>query len=418
MRVIPLVVAMVMLPAAARAQAADAAQAPAPAAPGPTPAPAPAAETASPPEGSVQGASRARVTLAGYVEAFYQWNFNNPSNGITNLRGFDTRHNAFTLSNAVLDATGVLGPVALRLALQVGHTPETYYLAEPDRGASAGSGVSNRDVWKYLQQANVGWRASVGRGLLLEAGLFTSPIGPEGFAVKDQWNWSRSNLFFGLPFYHAGLRVSYPFSEALTVTLAGYNGWNCVVDNNDEKSVSLGLDYVTDRWTFHALYFGGVERAADAPERQGTLPWRHLLDVYVQVNPRPWLSLLAHGNAGVEPNAFGASWWAAGALYARVRARRWLFVTARGDVFYERSSTSGMNTAASIFWPGGWVSSGTATLDARPHDNVSLRLEYRHDEAGGDTWFRGTVSTPPGATAPAPNSPRQDTVTLGMTAWF
>ena len=37
----------------------------------------------------------ATLVLSGYVESFYQWNFNEPSNFITNFRGFDSRHNIF-----------------------------------------------------------------------------------------------------------------------------------------------------------------------------------------------------------------------------------------------------------------------------------------------------------------------------------
>ena len=388
------------------------------ASPDAAPPPAPAA-IASASEGTSRTGTRATVTLAGYVEALYQWNFHNPSNGITNFRGFDTRHNTFTLSNVVLDATGVLGPVSVRLALQVGATPETYYLAEPDRGSAGGAGASNLDVWKFIQQAVVAWRAPLGRGLLLEAGVFLSPIGPEGMAVKDQWNWSRSNLFFGLPFYHTGMRASYGLTDTLTLSVAGYNGWNSVVDNNDEKSVSAALDYVvTDRVTFHALYFGGVERSPGSAERQGSTPWRHVLDSYLALYPRPWLSLMAHGNVGVEPNAFGTSWWAAGALYARVRLRPWLYLAARGDFFHETAARNASGTASSISWPGRWVSSGTATLDARPHDNVSIRLEYRHDAAEGAMYFRGAVTSDAMTSAFVPNARSQDTLTLGVTTWF
>ncbi len=385
-------------------------------APAPAAAPAPVTSAA---EGVSRTGTRAGVTLAGYVEALYQWNFNNPSNGITNYRGFDTRHNTFTLSNVVLDATGTLGPVSVRLALQVGSTPETYYLAEPDRGSASGAGASNLDVWKFIQQAVVAWRTPLGRGLLLEGGLFLSPIGPEGMAVKDQWNWSRSNLFFGLPFYHTGFRASYPLSDRLTLSVAGYNGWNSVVDNNPAKSVSAALDYVvTDRVTLHALYFGGVERADGAPEAAGTTPWRHVFDAYAAVYPRPWLGLMVHANAGVEPNAFGTSWWAAGALYARFRLRPWLYFAARGDFFHETAARNAAGTAGSIFWPTSWVSSATATLDARPHDNVSVRLEYRHDAAAGPTYFRGAVATDMTTGAFVPNAASQDTLTLGLTTWF
>jgi hypothetical protein len=49
---------------------------------------------------------------------------------------------------------------------------------------------------------------------------------------------------------------------------------------------------------------------------------------------------------------------------------------------------------------------------------VSIRLEYRHDQAGADLYFGGAVSGD-GSTMPyAPNRAGQDTVTLGATSWF
>ena len=149
------------------------------------------------------------MTLSGYLEGFYSWNTNDPANGITAYRGFDNRHNSFTISNAVVDALWTQGDVTGHVALQVGQTPQTYYLAEPSLPAIAGVGASNMDVWKYVQQANLGWRDAPGKKLNLEAGIFLSPIGPEGIAVKDNWNWSRSDLFYGLPFYHTGVRGTY-----------------------------------------------------------------------------------------------------------------------------------------------------------------------------------------------------------------
>lgn len=391
----------------------------APTAPDPAPASAPA-PLASLGDGASRSSTRATLTLAGYVEAFYQWNFNVPDNGITNYRGFDNRHNGFTLANVVLDATGTYRSVTARLALQVGHTPESYYLAEPSLPGAAGAGFTGPQVWKYLQQANVAWRAPVGQGLLLEAGVFLSPVGPEGMAVREQWNWSRSNLFFGLPFYHSGLRASYPLTPRLTASVAVFNGWNSVVDGNPEKSLMAAVDYVVpDRFTFHALYFSGVERAPGAPERAGgVLPWRHLFDAYTAVYPLRWLSFLVHANAGFEPTAQGISWWAASALYVRLQLQEWLYVAARGDIFYEHVAEQGASRASPIFWPSSWVSSGTVTIDARPQENVSLRLEYRHDHAAGPTYFGGAVPTDSATGAFVPNANAQDTLTLGMVAGF
>ncbi|MFO0589496.1 MAG: outer membrane beta-barrel protein [Polyangiaceae bacterium] len=354
-------------------------------------------------------------TLSGYVEGFYSWNFNAPSNGITNYRGFDDRHNAFTLSNVALDALWDRDDLLGRLTLQIGSTPSTYYLGEPPLPGTGAASASGPDTWKYLQQAYAGYRIPVGRGLSVTAGLFLSPIGPESIAVKDDWAFSRSNLFFGLPFYHTGVRVAYPLTDAWVVSLHGFNGWNSVVDNNDEKSVCAQIAYARPDVAFSFLYFGGVERPRDAPEGRA---WRHLFDAHVTWSATPRLSLQAHADAGFEKNRFGTSGWAAGAVAARVKLHKVLYLAARGDAFFEEVADNSLGRAAPLFWPAPWVSSGTATADLRPHDRVSFRLEYRHDHAGANMFFGGAVATDATTGQAAPNRTSQDTVTLGATSWF
>lgn len=354
-------------------------------------------------------------TFGGYVEALYQWNFNNPENGITHYRGFDNRHNTFTLSNIALDASWDYANIVGRLTLQVGATPSTYYLAEPSAAGAAGANASDQALWKYVQQAFAGYHFDWGGGLTLTAGVFLSPIGPESMAVRDNWNWSRSNLFFGLPFYHTGARATYALSDAWAFALAAYNGWNSVVDNNAGKSISGQLTYTRPDLIFSALYFGGSERPSGAPEGRA---WRHLLDSHVTWHATAWLSLLAHANAGVEPNRFGTSAWAAGALYGRFKVSERLLFALRADLFYEHVAEGSAGKATAIFWPAPWVSSGTATVDYRPHERVSFRLEYRHDLAGADMYFRGRVVGDGDLVPYVMDSESQDTITLGVNTWF
>src|SRR5262245_23609177 len=201
--------------------------------------PAPAAslsDAPAPPNGPT-------AKLDGYVEADYAYNFNRPSNGITNYRGFDNRHDTFTISNVALGATFDYESLTGRIALQVGQTPSTYYLGEPTSRGTAGAATVDASTWKYIQQAYVGWKAPVGRGLVLEAGIFLSPIGYETVPVKENWNWSRSNLFFGLPFYHTGVHAKYDLTDRLSTMFMVCNGWNSVVDNNYWKSI-------VDQWIF------------------------------------------------------------------------------------------------------------------------------------------------------------------------
>lgn len=376
-----------------------------------TPAPTSEEPTPTPPAPPPPNA----FTLGGYAEAFYQWNANDPSNGITNGRGFDNRHNTFTIANVALDASWDDESLIGRLTLQVGHTPSTYYASEPSAPGTSGANATGADLWKYLQQAYAGHRFGSRRQLTVTAGLFVSPIGPETIPVRENWNWSRSNLFFGLPYYHTGVRASYALTREWALTLAGYNGWNSVVDGNGEKSLSAQATYTRSDLAVSLLYFGGVERARGAPEGRA---WRHLLDGYATWHATPWLSLMAHANGGVEPNEFGTSAWAAGALYARARIAAPWFVALRADAFKERVAENDAGRASPIFWSAPWVASGTATLDYRPHERVSFRLEYRHDRAGGNLYF-GRNATGDGLTTPfAPNRASQDTLTVGAVTGF
>lgn len=366
-------------------------------------------------ETTMANGAKASLTIGGYVDAFYQWNFNTPSNGITNFRGFDNRHNSFTIANAVLDIAGKVGFVGAQLVLQVGHTPETYYLAEPFSPGAAGAAPTGANVWKYLQKAVATLRFPVGNGLFVEGGLLITPIGLEGFAWKDEWNLSRSNLFYGCPFYHTGIRIYYPVTKRLTVNLHVYNGWNSVVDNNSEKTLAAQVGYeIADKLSWSFTYMTGVERNRGAPEGRA---WRHLFDTYLDFYPSKYYAVGINGNAGFEPNNFGLSYWAAIALYARVTPISWLRLAARGDIFYEKTASNSAGTAGAIFWPVPWVAEFTLSADFRPFDNASIRIDFRHDEAQGPMYFRGTVANGLDG-QPIASARTQNTITVGLTTWF
>lgn len=336
------------------------------------------------------------ITFGAVVETYFGWNFNKPDNRVTAFRGFDARHDSFALSNAVLDAHWNAGAVSGRLALQTGDTPDIYY------GAEAASDV------RHILEATLAWKAPVGKGLILDGGIFLSPIGPETILIKDNWNWSRSTLFFGLPFYHAGMRAAYPVSERWNLTGAVYNGWNNVTDTNGNKSLSVQALYTKpDKVTASVLYFGGVERPRGAPEGQ---PWRNLFDSHITVSVSKTLSLQAHVDAGFEDTTFGRASWRGASIAARVKAQAWMYLAGRADILDETIPSSSAGTASALFFPTSRVHSFTATLDARPADRMSARLEFRHDGARDPIYFKGAPS--------APTAKTQSTLTFGLTAWF
>ncbi|HEY1811463.1 MAG TPA: outer membrane beta-barrel protein [Kofleriaceae bacterium] len=353
------------------------------------------------------------LKVTGYVEAFYQYNFNEPSNLITAYRDFDDRTSSFTIDNAVLDVTGAVGAVSTRIALQVGHTPATYYGGEPTYAAQAGIGATGPDLWRLIQQAIIGYKVG---DLQTEAGIFLSPVGLENVAIKDQWNWSRSTPFFALPYYHAGVRVTYPLSDEVTGVFYVTNGWNDIVNRNPYPCFAGVLTWAPTKTLATTLvYFGGVEDATNAPEGQ---PWRHLFDVTATWQATADVAFAAQADAGFEPNHFGTSRWFDGAAYVRIHPASRLYVAARLDAFHEYDSHDADGAASRLFFPADDVESGTLTADFRPTgDHVSVRLEYRLDHASTPMYFRGQVQTDPTGND-VPTALSQQTLTLGVVTWF
>ncbi len=236
-------------------------------------------------------------------------------------------------------------------------------------------------------------------------------------AVKDNWNWSRSNLFFGLPFYHAGIKATYELSKSWTAELMICNGWNNIVDNNRQKSVDLSATYkASDTLSLHFLYFGGVERSTGAPEGE---PWRHLFDAFA-TGMRPRRSL-----SSCTPT----------------RASR---TTTSGRATGRRSRvTSGSSSRASSFSRRGRTSSGSTWLRAprarqAPSSGRAIASRPRRSPSTSARWttspfdWKGATtaarprcisearSAGDGSTAfpYVPNARSQNTITLGATSWF
>ncbi len=62
--------------------------------------------------------------------------------------------------------------------------------------------------------------------------------------------------------------------------------------------------------------------------------------------------------------------------------------------------------------------SGTGTVEFLPHRHLSLRVEFRHDGATGGLFYRGSVPVNAMTREPILNAASQNTVSVGVTAWF
>lgn len=236
-------------------------------------------------------------------------------------------------------------------------------------------------------------------------------------ATHENWTWSHSILFFGLPFYHLGARIRWQPARGHTLRFGVYNGWNNALDNNAEKSLALEYKYQrASALSIGITYFTGVERPTEAREGRA---WRHLLDLYLVTNQLRRLGWLVNLNGGLEPNDLGLSGWVAANAVVRVEILPWLFTAARGTVFYEvRAERDGVR-ADSIAIPSGRLGTASLTIEARPHGQIAFKLEVRYDSSDGPVFFMNSVMGAGTALSPfLPNATDQTTLTLGATAWF
>jgi len=117
------------------------------------------------------------LLVGGFIETYGSWNTNNPANGITAWRFFDSRHATFTLSLASIHVE-VQDPVLRgKVALQTGQTALGYFLAEPDLPGTAGVPPTSAASMHVIREAWVGGHLDVAAGLDVDAGVFLTPAG-------------------------------------------------------------------------------------------------------------------------------------------------------------------------------------------------------------------------------------------------
>ena len=307
-----------------------------------------------------------RLQLGGSVDGAFAYNFNRPADHANFLPGLGTsakRDNEVTLNLAQLDVVLVPEPVGFKLSLGFGTAPEVVHAAEV-RGPA-----TSPDVWRNVLQASVQWQTRAGRGLLLEAGIYPSHIGFEGFAPKDNWNYTRSWLGELSPYYQAGLKAAYPFSDRWSAQLHLLNGWQVIGDNNRGKSVGGQLAYSADKFSASFNGIVGPELAGNDDDI------RMLGDVVATWKATPSLSLGVSVDAAREGRPAGddVGWWGTG-LYARFAPPNSRTALALRGEYYDDEDGAISGIAQTL-------KEVTATLEHRPIPRLILRLEGRYDRS-------------------------------------
>ena len=330
--------------------------------------------------------SKRQWQYGGFVDLAYPLNFNHPENRLFRSRGTAFRTDAVWLNMAgfyVRKRPSEDSRWGVEATVQAGKDAEFF-------GFSATA--PNIAGYKFLRQlgpTNVSYLAPVGKGLTLQAGIFSSFIGYDSLYAKDNFNYTRPWGADFTPYFMWGGNVSYPFTEKLTGTFFLVNGYWHLARANSAPSAGGQIAYkVTPRWTVKETTLFGPHQRNTAFEF-----WRFLTDTIVERKTEKFTFASEYIFSTEKVDAFGKpralmmSWQLPTRWYLNTR---WS-LSFRPEVFWDRD---GRWTLARQT-----VKAFTSTLEYRvPYRWTTsiFRLEHRWDDSRGPDggFFRGRELSP------------------------
>jgi len=331
-----------------------------------------------------------KVKLEGTLDAYYGYRFQGgPSDKVNEQRIFDISNNTFSLGYGKLALSMPAEPAGFRLDLGFGPGADLTS-TDTTTDAKTGNPVAS-EMLKHVQQAY--GTVKLFNTLSVDIGKFVTSAGAEVIEAKDNWLYSRSMLFGkAIPYAHAGLRLSMPIGDLLTIQGGILNGWDSVLTSKSWKTFNLSanLNLASTGTSVFFNFYGGPDLTPDV---------KLLFDVVVNQNIGDKVALNLNGDFGKE----GAASWYGVSLMGKVMVTDAIRLAARVEYFGDPQgvrSNGGLAAASYVTATigAGFIFSGLA--------NVELRPELRHDQALSTTpYVNGTSAS-------------QTTLQLAAVAWF
>ena len=328
------------------------------------------------------------LTFSGFIEAYYGFDFNQPSN---NTRpGFvyaHNRHNEVNVNLAYIKGNYSVERVRANIALGVGTYMNANYSAEPS-------------VLKNIYEANAGIKISKRKNIWIDAGIMPSHIGFESAKSSDCWTLTRSILADNSPYFESGAKLGYTSNNGKWY-LSGMalNGWQRIqrVDGNSTIGGGTQITFTpSGKVTLnYSTFFGN-----DKPD--STHQTRIFHNVYGIFKITSKFGVIAGVDYGMEQKSKGSSdWnnWLGTALILQYKPTSKIALAARGEYYMDEK---GVIIATGT--PKGFKTSGvSANFDYYILDNVLWRIEGKlinsEDAIFTDNTGAGTTTSPVATTS-------------------
>lgn len=304
------------------------------------------------------------VSWSASADVFYSHSLNDPPDHQRAYTTQPARNAEFGLMLGYI-GLAVSGPdYRGRVALQEGWFTRANYVG-PD------------SAWRWIQEASAGLRIT--NGLWLDAGVMFSHIGYESMITRDNLTLSRSFTADYTPYYSTGASLAWSISDAITLTGLVLNGWQQIVDINDDLALGTRLLVKpSSELTLNWSTFLGNEQPRGMPALV-----RFHNNLWAEWKPSTAWTLVLMGDLCMQETATDASaqQWYAGVISSHVLS----------DAFRLTARVEHYNDAKNIFiaTPAGTpfqATAASANLDYRPNSAFLIRCEVRTMMAADDVF--------------------------------
>lgn len=204
------------------------------------------------------------VTLEGYADVYYGYDFSEPKSANRPYFVNHHRHGEVNLNLAYLSARYTSQRARAVFTPGFGTYMNANYAAE-------------RGTLRAIVEANVGVKLSRTKAVWLDAGVLPSPYTNETAISFDHPTLTRSFAPEYVPYYLSGARLGFPISKKATAYLYLLNGWQQIEDVNPPKAFGSSVEWRPDTALVVCVNtYVGNERSATTPAN-GT---RYFLDAW------------------------------------------------------------------------------------------------------------------------------------------
>jgi hypothetical protein len=305
---------------------------------------------------AASAASAQTIAVHGWLDGYYAWNDQHPEPRLNFFSGTGTtahRADQLALNIAALEIVRDPKPLGFHLTLVAGDSADVVHAGEP-----------HRHPLRNLYEASVTYDAKF---VQLEAGVYPSHIGFEGFFTKDNWNYTRGWLGELSPYYQTGVKVARTLDSHWSAQLHLLRGWQNISDPRAPKAIGTQIAYSDT--TLSASFNTYLDNH------------RKFGDLVATYKATPKLSVGASLDRGRQSPAN----WLGASLWARVALDDGHALAVRAERF--RDPDAGISGIAQT------LTEATLTYELRSTPHLILKLEARRDHSTAPVFSESNNDT-------------------------